>query len=288
MNDGKGKVFMVLAVLLAGAAAVVGYYGVTSIAGRAAEANEKNYRNVVVTATDLTFGQKLDRAMLRMARYPKDAVPDGAYSDMDSVVGQTTKVFMGSKEPVTALKLSSSGGGLSMLVRPSMRAASVQVDQVSGVSGFVLPGDRVDVLVTVDNNRMSEDAITRTILQNVEVLAAGQKTEQRDNKPITVQSVTLLLDPKGAEALAHAGYEGEIHLVLRNPEDQEEVNVAALTTREMLGKSTAPRPASTVRRTTTPARPAAAVTKPAQPSKVRIIRDAKVSETPAVTDSVTQ
>jgi pilus assembly protein CpaB len=286
VNDGKGKVFMVLAVLLAGAAAVVGYYGVTSIAGQAAADNEKNYRTVVVTATDLTFGQKLDRAMLRTARYPKDAVPEGAYSDMDSVVGQTTKVFLGAKEPVTSIKLSSRGGGLSMLVRPTMRAASVQVDAVSGVSGFVLPGDRVDVLVTVDNNRQNEDAITRTILQNIEVLAAGQKTEQRDNKPITVQSVTLLLDPKGAEALAHAGYEGEIHLVLRNPEDQEEVNVAALTTGEMLGRSTAPR-AVAVRRGTTPARPAGA-SKPAPPSKVRIIRDAKVSETPAVSDSVTQ
>ena len=287
MNDGKGKVFMVLAVLLAGAAAVVGYYGVTSIAGQAADANEKNYRNVVVTATDLTFGQKLDRAMLRMARYPKDAVPEGAYADLDSVVGQTTKVFMGAREPVTAIKLSSRGGGLSMLVRPTMRAASVQVDQVSGVSGFVLPGDRVDVLVTVDNHRVNEDAITRTILQNIEVLAAGQKTEQRDNKPITVQSVTLLLDPKGAEALAHAGYEGEIHLVLRNPEDQEEVQVAALSTSEMLGKSKPAAVARTVRRSSTPARPAT-VTKPAQPSKVRIIRDARVSETPAVTDSVTQ
>jgi pilus assembly protein CpaB len=277
---------MVLAVLLAGAAAVVGYYGVTSVAGQAAEANEKNYRSVVVTAADLTFGQKLDRAMLRMARYPKDAVPEGAYADMDSVVGQTTKVFMGAREPVTSIKLSSRGGGLSMLVRPTMRAASVQVDQVSGVSGFVLPGDRVDVLVTVDNHRMNDEAITRTILQNIEVLAAGQKTEQRDNKPITVQSVTLLLDPKGAEALAHAGYEGEIHLVLRNPEDQEEVNVAALTTGEMLGKSK-PAPARTYRRTSTPARPAAS-SRPEPPTKIRIIRDAKVSETPAVSDSVTQ
>jgi Flp pilus assembly protein CpaB len=119
MNDGKGKVFMVLAVLLAGAAAVVGYYGVTSVAGQAAEANEKNYRSVVVTAADLTFGQKLDRAMLRMARYPKDAVPEGAYADMDSVVGQTTKVFMGAREPVTSIKLSSRGGGLSKCWRPT-------------------------------------------------------------------------------------------------------------------------------------------------------------------------
>ena len=97
---------MVLAVLLAGAAAVVGYYGLTNMASRAAQANEKNYRDVIVTATDLTFGQKMDKAMLRKVRYPKDAVPVGAFSDMDSVIGQTTKVFMGAREAVTAIKMS--------------------------------------------------------------------------------------------------------------------------------------------------------------------------------------
>lgn len=287
MNENKSKVFMVLAVLLAGAAAVVGYYGLTSMASRAAQANEKNYRDVVVTATDLTFGQKLDRAMLRKVRYPKDAVPEGAFSDIDSVVNQTTKVFMGAREPVTAIKLSSRGGGLSMLVRPNMRAASCEVNQVSGVSGFVLPGDRVDVLVTVDSHKSNEEAITRTILQNIEVLASGQKTEQRDNKPITVQTVTMLVDSPGAEKLAHAQYEGEVSLVLRNPEDNDEVEVDALSTGDLLGKKKKATPRRTYRRskpksTPTPSKVAN------QPSKVRIIRDAKISETPAVTDSVTQ
>jgi pilus assembly protein CpaB len=230
--------------------------------------------------------------MLRTARYPKDAVPEGAYASMDSVVGQTTKVFMGAREPVTAIKLSSRGGGLSMLVRPSMRAASLEVNQVSGVSGFVLPGDRVDVLVTVDSRQATEDAVTRTVLQNTEVLAAGQKTEQQDNKPITVQSVTLLVDPAGAEALALSAHEGKIHLVLRNPEDQETVQVASLSTREMLGQQPmakagpAPVRTRTVTRTAQPTQ-AVAVNRPADKDKqkVRIIRSASVSETPAVSDS---
>src|SRR5436190_4456240 len=227
---------MIVAALLGAAAAIVGYFGLSSLATRAVAKSDANYRNVIVTASDLTYGVKLDRAMLRMARYPKDAVPEGAFASMDSVVGQTTKVFMGAREPVTATKMSSRGGGLSMLVRPSMRAASLEVNQVSGVSGFVLPGDRVDVLVTVDARQATEDAVTRTVLQNTEVLAAGQKTEQQDNKPITVQSVTLLVDPAGAEALALSAHEGKIHLVLRNPEDQETVQVASLSTREMLGQ----------------------------------------------------
>ena len=283
----SGKNFMFVAALLGVAAAIVGYFGLTSLATQAAARSDANYRNVIVTASDLTYGVKLDRAMLRIARYPKDAVPEGAYASLDSVVGQTTKVFMGAREPVTATKLSSRGGGLSMLVKQNMRAASLEVNQVSGVSGFVLPGDRVDVLVTVDGRNPNEDAITRTVLQNVEVLAAGQKTEQQDNKPITVQAVTILVMPDGAETLALAEHEGKIHLVLRNPDDQTEVTVASLSTREMLGHQpaiaqAAPSRAPQRHATYTPA-PVVAMRHPDK--KIRIIRSASVSESPAVTDS---
>ena len=286
MTATKGKNFMIVAVLLGVAAAVVGYYGLTSVASQAAARSNANYKDVVVTVTDLTYGVKLDKEMLKMVRYPKESVPEGAFASMDSVVGQTTRVFMSAREPVTAIKLSSRGGGLSMLVRPTMRAASLEVNQVSGVSGFVLPGDRVDVLTTVDSRGAYEDAITRTVLQNIEVLAAGQKTEQRDNKPITVQSVTLLVNPEGAETLALALHEGKIHLVLRNPEDQEVTAVNSLSTREMLDRrSLATRSAPTPRRSTVSSPGPVASARAAQPSKVRIIKGSNISETPAVNDS---
>ena len=288
MKGNQGKSFMFVALLLGAAAAVVGYYGLTSLASQAAAKSDANFRNVVVTATDLTFGTKLDKAMLRTVRYPKDAVPNGAYASMDSVAGQTTKVFMSAREPVTAIKLSSRGGGLSMLVRPSMRAASLDVNQVSGVSGFVLPGDRVDVLVTVDNRSNNNEAVTRTVLQNIEVLAAGQKTEQQDNKPITVQSVTVLVDPSGAEALALSLQEGKIHLVLRNPEDNETSTVASLSTGEMLGEMVAKAEPARAARTSAP-RPqtqvAAVTPRQIEKAKIRIIRSANVTETPAVSDT---
>jgi pilus assembly protein CpaB len=277
---------MIVAVLLGVTAAVVGYYGLTSMASQATAQNNANYRNVVVTATDLTFGVKLDRPMLRTVRYPKESVPEGAFASLDSVVGQTTKVFMSAREPVTAIKLSSRGGGLSMLVRPNMRAASLEVNQVSGVSGFVLPGDRVDILATIEPNSSRQDAITRTVLQNIEVLASGQKTEQRDNKPITVQSVTILVDPDGAETLALAMHEGKIHLVLRNPEDQEVTKVASLSTQEMLGHRTdvAVKAPTAPRRASVGSAPVAAM-RPAPAPKVRMIRSANVTETNAVADS---
>lgn len=286
MTATKGKNFLIVAVMLGMAAAIVGYYGLTSMASNATAQQNANFKNVVVTVADLTYGVKLDKEMLRMVRYPKESVPEGAFANMDSVVGQTTKVFMSAREPVTAIKLSSRGGGLSMLVRPQMRASSLEVNNVSGVSGFVLPGDRVDVLTTVDGRGVNEDAVTRTVLQNIEVLAAGQKTEQKDNKPITVQSVTLLVNPDGAETLALALHEGKIHLVLRNPDDQELVQVASLSTREMLDrKALATRQTSGPRRqaVTTPTQ--VAYSKPAPPANVRVIKGAAITTTPAVDDS---
>ena len=281
----QGQRLIGVALMLGVAAAVAGYYGLNNAAARTAAGQRANLRDVVVSVTDLTYGTKLESTMLRIAHYPKDAVPSGAYSTIDSVVGQTTKVFMAAREPVTEIKLSSRGGGLSMLVRPKMRAASIEVNQVSGVSGFVLPGDRVDILITV-NPRHDEDAVTRTLLQNIEVLAAGQKTQQQDNKPINVQAVTLLVDPQGAEVLAHAGHEGEISLVLRNPEDESKEQVPSISTRQMLG-GVAVGPAPKRRTTATVSagpRPGVPVVR-REPPKVRIIRDASVTETPAVHDS---
>jgi pilus assembly protein CpaB len=253
----------------------------------------KNSVPVVVTATDMTFGTKLDRAQLRVVRYPKESVPAGAYSDLDSVVGQTTKIFLSAREPITTLKLSSRGGGLSMLVRPGMRATSLEVNQVSGVSGFVLPGDRVDVLCTIDGRGNREETVTKTILQNIEVLASGQKTAQQDNKPITVQAVKILVDPDGAEKLALGLHEGRLHLVLRNPEDADTVQVASIYTPEMLRGKSSPS-TDVVRRTsrrvskapTTPAPSRPTVTsRRAEKPVVRIIREAKVTEQAAPKDS---
>jgi len=113
------------------------------------------------------------------------------------------------------------------------------VNLVSSVSGFVVPGDHVDVLVTIDQTAQQQLATTKTILQNIEVVAAGVKTEQRDqeNKPNTdQQTITLLVDPPSAEKMALAMHEGKIHLTLRNPEDLDTLKVLpSVDTREILG-----------------------------------------------------
>jgi len=291
----RSKSILALAVGLGFLAALAGYAGLKATAAQVAQNTSKQFVPVVVAATDLTFGTKLDRAQLRIAKYPKESLPAGAFSDIDSVAGQTTKIFLAGKEPITATKLSSRGGGLSMLVRPGFRATSLEVNQVSGVSGFVLPGDRVDVLATVDGRGADQEAVTRTILQNAEVLASGQKTTQQDNKPITVQAVTILVDPMGAEKLALALHEGKLHLVLRNPEDSDTTKVFALNTNEMLQGQNGSMPRSTAHAKGVKKAPqqSAAVpqpvhTPPQRPSKpvVRIIREAKVNEQAAPKDSI--
>lgn len=294
MAQNRGGPFLILAVVLGLAASAVVFFYLNQQS--AANVTARQTRPVVVAASDVTFGTKLDRNLLKVVNYPKDSVPPGAYSSLDSVVGQTTKIFLATKEPVLMSKLSTIGGGLSMMVRPNMRASSVTVNLVSSVSGFVVPGDRVDVLVTID--RMgggTQNASTRTILQNIEVLAAGVKTESKDqqNKPNTdLQTVTLLVDPPSAERMALAMHEGKIHLTLRNPEDADTLKLASVSTSEMLGGSanpvSAPRAASRGR---APARervvervvqaPAPA---PVVPNKVTVIRGTKQEEKEAANE----
>ena len=298
----RSKSVLALAIVLGALAALAGYAGLKSTAQQVAQNTSKHMVPVVIAAADLTFGTKLDRAQLRVVRYPKESVPAGAFSNPDSVTGQTTKIFLAAREAITATKLSSRGGGLSMLVRPGYRATSLEVNQVSGVSGFVLPGDRVDVLCTVDGRGNDQEATTKTILQNAEVLASGQKTTQQDNKPITVQAVTILVDPMGAERLALGLHEGKVHLVLRNPDDADTLRVAGMSTDEMLSGRTQAAPplsrgkAAAARRAPdrNPDRAVASANPPAPTSRssrhekptVRIIREAKVTELPALKDSI--
>ena len=195
---------------------------------------------------------------------------------VDSLVGQVTKVFLKENEPILDSKLSSKGGGLSLLISKNKRASSIQVDKVSGVSGFILPGDRVDVILTVrGTGRESEDAIAKTILQNVEVLAAGEKTEQKENKVITVQSVTLLVDPAGAQALALASNEGKLNLALRNPTDEETTSVEAVTKTGILKEKTEQKPEP---RVVYKVKEVQVAKEPAKPESLTVIKGAKTQK----------
>lgn len=271
----RGFGLIVLAAFLAAGAGGVAFL---YLKAKAASADSPaTTQPVVVAAEDMTFGTRLEDRHLKLVEFPKDAVPQGAYAEVDSVLGQTTKVFLVRGEPVLASKLSTAGGGLSVRIPESMRASSIKVNEISGVSGFILPGDRVDVLVTIDNFGHVGRSVTKTILQNVEVLAAGVKTETKKDNTVKVQSVTILVDPKGAEDLALGIHQGTIHLVLRNPVDHEIVSVESTDTQKVIRGTVPARPAPPRRRA--PARKEAPkVEAPPPPTTYTVIRGGEVKE----------
>jgi pilus assembly protein CpaB len=138
--------------------------------------------------------------------------------------------------------LSSIGGGLSLRISKEKRAASIKVDKVSGVSGFVLPGDRVDIIASIVRPGSGQESIAKTVLQNVEVLAAGESTERKGDKVITVHTVTLLVDPEGVQVLALSSQMAKLHLALRNPADHDTLAVKSITKSSMLKEKKKPAP----------------------------------------------
>ncbi len=254
MAKNKGTWVLVVGVLLAIVAAVAVYSFMLQQQALAEKGSGADMVPVVVAATDLPFSTRLEPVHMKVAMYPKVSVPTGSVSTADSLVGQTLKVFVVENEAIVNSKLSSRGGGLSVRIPEDMRAASVNVNVASGVSGFVLPGDRVDVMVTVDRPGGKQEAITKTILQNVEVLAAGAKTQAQSDKPIQVQAVTLMTSLEGAQKLALAIQEGSLHLALRNPEDLGEFLLSRISTDELLANEVGekPKPVRTVARKVTP------------------------------------
>lgn len=215
---------------------------------------------VAVAARDLALGTVVTAADVKMVDWPGTAVPPGYASRTMDVVGRGLITAVSANEPLMTQKMApkGAGGGLSIVIPEGMRAVSVKVDEVVGVAGFVLPGTRVDVLVTLNPTSEREEMATRVILQNVQTLAAGQ-TIQRDaeGKPQTVTVITLLVDPVQAEKLTLAATEGQIHLALRNMLDLAVVETEGVRAAELVGSPVvAPAPTPSVAR---PARAASGV-----------------------------
>ena len=183
-------------------------------------------QTVVVAARDLTAGAILRREDVETVNWPGSAVPEGFATQAGEVVGRGLITEVRKNEPLLDSKLAQkeAGGGLPITIPEGMRAVSVEVDEVVGVAGFVLPGTRVDVLVTVMPGTDRTQITTRIILQNVRALAADQRYQQDiEGEPQYVTVVTLLVTPEQAEELTLAATEGRIQLALRNTLDSEEV-----------------------------------------------------------------
>jgi pilus assembly protein CpaB len=180
--------------------------------------------NLVVAAQDLEIGHLIKKEDLKMASFV-GAPPKDAILKADAAVGRAvlTPVYAG--EPIAEKRLApvGSGGGLAATIPEGMRACAVKVNEVVGVAGFVLPGMRVDVLITGNPARATDGGTrVRTVLQNIVVLSAGKNFQRdTDGKPVEVPVVNLLVTPEQAEILSLASNEAHIQLVLRNPIDHQ-------------------------------------------------------------------
>ena len=182
---------------------------------------------IVVASRDLSAGVVLTKDDLQLAAWPAGTTLTGYFSKLEGVLNRPLIYPVGAKEPILERNLAMQGSGLGLSVRipPGMRATSVRSNEVVGVAGFLYPGSRVDVLATFTLPG-NADSITQTILQDVEVLTAGEKIEPDPlGKAQTVNVVTLLLAPEDSQKLLLASTQGTIQFVLRNGTDQAKTSV---------------------------------------------------------------
>jgi pilus assembly protein CpaB len=276
------RVFMVLVLAItAGGALAFGTYNfMQQTPARAASIPT---RPVVVAAADLDVGAELRREDIRVIDWPANAVPATAIGDPKDVIGRGIILPVIENEPILPNKLASTdaGGGLPPAIPPGLRAISVRVNEVIGVAGYVLPGTRVDVVATVSPTGSSSDIMSKVVLTNVQVLAAGTKIERNGDrdKPMPVSVVTLLVDPEEAERLTLASTEGKIQLALRNPLDKTMPLTHGIRPSALLG-FTAPTRTATARTHVAAGAPPPLAPAPVEAPTVEMIRgDKRAHET---------
>ena len=213
---------------------------------------------IVAAANELAPGMTLTAKDLTMLDWPSDVPLAGSFAKIDAVVGHPLIHSLGPKEPVLArdLGIEGSGIGLSAKIPPGMRAKAVRSNEIVGVAGFLYPGSHVDVLATYTPPGGS-GSLTQTVLQDVEVLTAGQTIEpDPQGKPQEVNVVTLLLSPEDSQKLQLTSMQGSIQFVLRNGTDVKNVDLRPTRIDQLIdtAKPTSPAKPGT-KRPPAPARP---------------------------------
>jgi len=251
----RGLLLLTLSLVLGLSAAMVARGWMTEQTAK----EKADIATVVAASMAIPFGTKVEERHLKIIDMPKNSAPPGSFTIKEDVIDKVTTQQIMAGEILMKARFVEQGEGstLAALVAKNMRAFTVRVDDVIGVAGFLLPGNRVDV---VSARKEGRRAITDTILRNIEVLAVDQTASTNDNEPVIVRAVTLQVTPDQAETLVKGREEGSIQLTLRNPLEEEEIIEEEVV---------APKPKVAIRRT----RPRT------QPSTVTIIRGTNVSET---------
>jgi pilus assembly protein CpaB len=231
---------------------------------------------VVVAKRNLEIGTIVKPADVGMGQWV-GTVPKGVITlEKDALDrGVVSTVYQG--EPLVETRLASlgAGGGMAATIPPGMRACAVRVDQVVGVAGFAVPGMRVDVLImgSPPGGAATDGPKIKTVLQNVQVLSAGQNIQKdTEGKPVQVQVVNLLVTPEQAEILSLASNESKIQLILRNPLDTETSKTEGSNMASLFSgvKTGAPAAATTARRAPAAVKPPVAPPTPAVQAPVAV------------------
>jgi pilus assembly protein CpaB len=236
-------IVLLVAISVASTASYFMYRAVSSIPVR--EVEVKSYY-VAVASKALPVGSMVKESDVKLVAWPASSPVAGGYTKVEEVVNRGLIAPVVENEPLTSTKLASieAGAGLPPTIAAGMRAISVKVNEVIGVAGFVVPGTRVDVVVTIGRQ---DDSVSRVIVSNAQVLTAGTKLDQdqaKDGKPIPTTVVTLLVTPADAERVALASSEGSIMLALRNPLDALTTETKGTRLATLMG---APEPAPVVK-----------------------------------------
>ena len=243
MQNQRAFLFLILAVALGVGAAFTAQRWLEQQRQQPA-AQQATTQPVAVMREGLQVGQVVHQRALATVDWPNDYLPQGSHSDPAKLEGRVVRRPLAAGEPVleSALLPEGARAGLISVIEPTHRAISVKVDPVIGVAGFIAPGARVDVLVTIVPDS-ADKPVSKVILQDVQVLAIDQKLEEaKEGEPELVQVVTFEVDPMQAEKLTHAFHNGRLQLALRNPSDHEIVETHAVGVTEVLNERRAPAP----------------------------------------------
>ena len=243
---------------------------------------EDHIGRVAVAKVAIPIGTKIIPEQVMVVQYPKESTPDGTFESAERLAGRVAVTNIAPREPITESRLAPEGtaGGLSAVIPEGYRAMTVKVDDVVGISGFIMPGTLVDVVVVIDpaDHAGMQDPVSKIVLQNIKVLANGQNIDKPENQreANTVKAVTLLVTPEQAEKLALAATEGKLQLVMRNSIDQSDEKTPGVNKRGLLtGERAVPAPDPGSLKSEQP-KPAA---KPA-PQRPRVQAEAKPAPAP--------
>jgi len=229
-----------------------------------AGAQQRKAIQIVVAATELPVGTTLSQKDVLLQDWFSDVMPSGAFTKPDGVVGHPLLFPLAAKEPILQRDLGVEGGGIGLAgkIPAGMRATAVRSNEIVGVAGFLYPGSHIDLLMTYTPPG-STQPVTQTVLQNVEILTAGQTIEpDPQGKPQSVNVVTLLLNPEDSQKLQLASAQGSIQFVLRSGADQKNAEIRPTRLDQLVMYEQPQRPvvaAPGVKRAPRPAAPAAPI-----------------------------